>query len=85
MPADEDPKAVARAELRRPETQRLLRQFLNLDGPKGVTDEYRRSWNRMFGKRTGEHGGQLLEHQEEPPVLCDDEHCWCRQPQEETK
>lgn len=38
---EEDPKIVARNERKSPEVEKLLRQFLSTDGPKGVTDEYR--------------------------------------------
>jgi hypothetical protein len=47
---EEDPKTAAKKELATPEAQRLLRQFVNTDGPKGTTNEYRAAWIRVFGK-----------------------------------
>jgi hypothetical protein len=51
---EEDPKAAARAEVSRPETQQLLRQFLNHDGPKGSNAAYKAGWERIFGKKDPE-------------------------------
>lgn len=47
MPNEEDPKEVARQELRTPEAQKMLRQFLSVDGPKGVTDAYRQGYDAI--------------------------------------
>lgn len=44
---EEDPREAAKQELRRPETQRLLRQWMP-DGPKGATPAYRRGWELAF-------------------------------------
>lgn len=49
MSTEDDPKATARKELRSPECQAQLRQFLNTDGPKGSNKEYREGWERIFG------------------------------------
>lgn len=52
MANEEDPKQAARDEAKRPEVQRLLRQFLKVDGPKGNNSAYREGWERIFGGRT---------------------------------
>jgi hypothetical protein len=48
---EEDPKEVARKERDTPEVSRLLRQFTNLDGPKGSSRAYKEGWERIFGKK----------------------------------
>jgi hypothetical protein len=51
MANEEDPKQVAKQERQRPEVERMLRQFLNTDGPKGNKDAYREGWERIFGEK----------------------------------
>lgn len=75
---EEDPKEVAKKELRTPEAQKLLRQFVNTDGPKGNSAAYQEGWERTFGKKsyfcdacgTSEGMG-------EEDILC--EECWEKQ------
>lgn len=71
---DMDPKEEARKSRKTPEVERLLRQFSNVDGPKGATAEYKKGWARAFGKKTGEHAGKPQAGAE----TCEDGHCWCR-------
>lgn len=47
---EDDPKEVARQERNSPECQRLLRQFVNTDGPKGTTRAYRNNFDTIFRK-----------------------------------
>ncbi len=49
MPSlEEDPKEVARKEAKTPEVQRLLRQFLTLDGPKGNSKAYKENLEKAL-------------------------------------
>lgn len=48
MSLEEDPKEVAKKEARSPEVQRLLRQFVNNDGPKGNTPEYKENLGKAL-------------------------------------
>ena len=50
-PGEEDPKEAAKQARKYPETERLLRQFLHTDGPKGATEKYREGWERNFAGR----------------------------------
>ncbi len=45
---EEDPKEVARKEAKTPEVQRLLRQFLTLDGPKGNSKNYKENLEKAL-------------------------------------
>ena len=36
------------------QTERLLQQFTNTDGPKGATQNFKDGWERIFGKRKPE-------------------------------
>lgn len=56
---EEDPKIVARNERRTPEVEKLLRPYLNLDGPKGTTKKFRDNFDRVF---------KTEPHPNEPPV-----------------
>lgn len=47
--SSEDPKIVARDERKRPEVEKLLRQFIG-DGAKGNTPAYKRGHEFAFGK-----------------------------------
>lgn len=64
----EDKAKAARARNTR-EAEQCLRQFLT-DGPKGNSNEFQRSWCRTFGRKTGEHSGEVAEyrpaHHDEP-------------------
>jgi hypothetical protein len=51
---EEDPKEVARKERNTPEVSRLLRQFTDLDGPKGNSRAYQEGWERIFGEQEEE-------------------------------
>lgn len=42
-----DGKPFTPTEQRRKE--QLMRQFLQVDGPKGVTEAYKEGWDRIFG------------------------------------
>lgn len=77
MSSEEDPKQIAKDERKRPEVERLLRQFLT-DGTKGNSPEFQRGWCRNFGRATGEHSGRPSDGF---LGLCDDEHCWCGRPE----
>lgn len=46
--AEEDPKIVARNERSSPEAERMLRQFLNTDGPKGNSKNYDKGYEFAF-------------------------------------
>lgn len=48
MANEEDPKEVARKEMLRPDTQRLLRDLCGYDGPKGNSRKYKRGWDLAF-------------------------------------
>ncbi len=51
MSLEEDPKEVARKEAKTPEVQRLLRQFLTIDGPKGNSKTYKENLEKaMYAK-----------------------------------
>lgn len=52
----------------KPETEKILRQFLNIDGPKGTTDAYRDNYDRIFGKRAAPEHEALVK-----PAPCS--HC----------
>lgn len=56
----EDKAKAARARNTR-EAEQCLRQFLT-DGPKGNSSEFQRSWCRTFGRKTGEHSGEIAEY-----------------------
>lgn len=45
---EEDPKEAAKQARRLPETEKAMRQFLNIDGPKGVTESYRENYDLVF-------------------------------------
>lgn len=49
--SEEDPKEVAKKERKTPQVERLLRQFLKTDGPKGATNAYKEGWERIFGNK----------------------------------
>lgn len=70
---EDDPKEVARQERQKPGVEKLLRQFLSADGPKGASAAYRIGWLRAFGRRTGEHSGEL----DGEGSICNDGDCWC--------
>ena len=74
---EEDPKDVAKRERGTPQVEQLLRQFSGIDGPKGVTPEYRRNWARVFGRKTNEHSGTISPGTWPPGCGCDDRLCWC--------
>ena len=46
--SEKDPKITARDERQSPDTEKLLRQFLNHDGPKGSSGGYGRRHDFMF-------------------------------------
>lgn len=50
MSLEEDPKEVARKERQTPEVEKLLKQFLQTDGPKGNSRAFRSNWERTFEK-----------------------------------
>ena len=73
-----DPKELARVIRKTPETEKHLRQFLNVDGPKGNSTEFKKGWARMFGEPTGEHSGDRVRDAEGVMAKqCTDETCWC--------
>ena len=83
-----DPKELARQIRNTRETEGLLRQFLSVDGPKGATSDYKRGWNRNFGRATGQHSGDLPKTPDcmgcaKCECLCDDASCWCHRPDDE--
>lgn len=41
-------KDDARRELNTKEARQMLRQFMNTDGPKGATEDYRRNYDQVF-------------------------------------
>ncbi len=45
---EEDPKEVARKEAKTPQVQRLLRQFLKMDGPKGSSEAYKENLGKAL-------------------------------------
>ena len=51
---EEDPKEAAKQARRYPETEKLLRQFLHTDGPKGNGQAYLDGWDRNFGGQKSE-------------------------------
>lgn len=58
---EEDPKEVARIERKSPEVERGLRQFMQLDGPKGTSEEYRAKYDLIFkGADCFRCGGRFL-------------------------
>lgn len=57
MSNEEDPKIVARNERKTAQVERLLRQFLKTDGPKGATSAYKDGWDRIFGNKCAECDG----------------------------
>lgn len=82
MANEEDAKEAARLERKTPQVERLLKQFIG-DGERANTAEYKKTWVRCFGRRTGEHAGTLAEGWDwggDPFEKCDDTYCWCRQP-----
>lgn len=46
-----DEKDLARQEVQRPDTQRLLRQFLKLESGLGNSKKFVTGWERVFGER----------------------------------
>lgn len=60
---EEDPKAAAKKERNTPQVERMLRQFLSVDGPKGNTAQYKAQYEQIFGNKCldcdgfGEVGG----------------------------
>ena len=44
-------KDDARKELNTKEARQMLRQFMNTDGPKGASEEYRKGWDQTFGNK----------------------------------
>lgn len=44
MPQEDDPKSAAKKARAHPDTERLLRQFLSTDGPKGSSREFQRGY-----------------------------------------
>lgn len=70
---DGDPKGDAAWARRLPETERLLKQFRRLESGPGNATQYRVGWCRTFGRRTGDHSGQV----EPGDAHCDDLGCWC--------
>lgn len=63
MSAEDDPKAAAKRARNTPQAERMLRQFLSVDGPKGNTENYKEQYARIFGDKCldcdgfGEVGG----------------------------
>lgn len=45
---EEDPKEAARKERKTPQVEKLLRQFMDLDGPKGTSKAYRANYDSIF-------------------------------------
>jgi DnaJ-class molecular chaperone len=41
-------KDDARKELNTKEARQMLRQFMNTDGPKGASEDYRKGWDAAF-------------------------------------
>lgn len=79
MANEEDAKEAARLERKTPQVERLLKQFIG-DGERANTAEYKKTWVRCFGKRTGEHSGNRATYPKDPwAAVCDDTYCWCRQ------
>lgn len=57
MPNEEDPKEVARIERKTPQVEKLLRQFLQVDGPKGNSAAFQEGWDRTFANKCIECDG----------------------------
>lgn len=55
---EDDPKSAAKKARYHPQTERLMRQFLSTDGPKGASEEFRTAscWCECGKLKSQEHG-----------------------------
>ena len=61
---EDDPKSAAMKARYHPQTERLMRQFLSTDGPKGASKEFQRGWvfNFEFTQEQRDVVNKLMEY-----------------------